>query len=406
MADASLSWLNLFVSDMQTGFGPFVPVRLAEAGWTPKSIGTALSVGSAAAVLAQIPAGMLCDVILGKRRLARFAIAATMLATLMVGGLSGFIPVLLAEVLQGVAGVVLTLAITGMTLNLTQQDKLGERLGNNLRFAAIGGAAGAGLLGIVGAHVSQPAVFLAAAAFGVPALMALGRLPPLVITQVPLLTGHRGALPPKLSGPMQTARQLFGDARLQILVACVLLFHTANAALLPLAAGTMARQDGSFANIVVSEALIVSQLLTAAASPWAGRLAHRIGRRPILLLGFTMLPLRAILFAIDGSPVTTLLAQVLDGITGATFGVLVPLVVADITHRGGRFNLALGLIGVATGVGATISNYLGGLLANAMGAPAAFLALAAVGLAAVLLMGLALPETRHLVPAVRATAAR
>lgn len=396
MADAGLSWLNLFVSNMQTGFGPFVPVRLAGAGWTPAMIGIALSASTFASMLAQVPAGALCDGRTDRRAIAGGAIAAIMAAALLIGVLPGFIPVLIAEVTQGAASVVLSLAIAGITLRLTRHDALGERLGNNLRFAAIGGAVGAGLLGLVGAHLSQVAVLALTAGFGIPALIALRSIHPTELAKAPLRTGHRAVRPLRVRGPQSTRRQVLCDRRLLTLMACVALFNLANADMLPLAAGALVSHHGGIADLVVSGAVIISQLLTASASPWVGRLAQRVGRRPILLVGIAMLPLRALLFATDGSPVFTLAAQVLDGITGATFGVLVPLVVADITHEGGRFTLALGMVGLATSVGATVSTYVGGNIATFIGVPVAFMCLGAVGLGAVLLVWLALPETMRL----------
>ena len=53
---------------------------------------------------------------------------------------------------------------------------------------------------------------------------------------------------------------------------------------------------------VVSAAIIVPQIVVAACSPWAGRLAQRIGRKPILLFGFAALPLRGLLFALTRTP--------------------------------------------------------------------------------------------------------
>jgi predicted MFS family arabinose efflux permease len=47
------------------------------------------------------------------------------------------------------------------------------------------------------------------------------------------------------------------------------------------------------------------------------------------------------------------------------------------------------------GVGAAISTALGGAVAYRFGAPAAFMMLAAIGLAGFLLYALAMPETRH-----------
>ena len=304
-----------------------------------------MSVGSVAALLAQVPAGAICDATMAKRGLAAAGIVVTIAALVLVGTMPSTVAVTVAEAMQGVGGVVLSLSIAAITLGLARHDRLGERLGNNVRFAAIGGALGAGVLGLIGNRVSHMAVFVSAAALGLPALVALWRIHPAAIARAPPLTGHRAAIPAAIRGPMRPVLQVLTDRRLLVLMACVTLFHLANAAMLPLAAGSLARQHGMIADLVVGSAIVIPQLLTAAGSPWVGRLAQDLGRQKILLIGFAMLPLRALLFAIDGTPALALAAQVLDGVTGATFGVLVPLVVADITHDGGRFNLALGMVG-------------------------------------------------------------
>jgi predicted MFS family arabinose efflux permease len=73
---------------------------------------------------------------------------------------------------------------------------------------------------------------------------------------------------------------------------------------------------------------------------------------------------------------------------------MLPLVVADITSRGGRFNLGMGIVGLATGLGATLSNAVGGAIANYLGQTAAFAGLGLAGLAAFLLAWLRMPDTR------------
>ena len=59
------TWL-FFVADLQTGFGPFIAVYLTAHGWTQADLGIALGVGSASAMLAQVPAGALVDVLRSK----------------------------------------------------------------------------------------------------------------------------------------------------------------------------------------------------------------------------------------------------------------------------------------------------------------------------------------------------
>jgi len=176
--------------------------------------------------------------------------------------------------------------------------------------------------------------------------------------------------------------------------ACCALFHLANAAMFPLAAVEVTRQAKSVGELVIAACLVLPQGLVALLSPWVGRVAERWGRRPILLLGFAALPLRGALFAVISQPFLIVAVQALDGVSGAVFGVLLPLVVADITRGTGRFNLCMGAIGLAIGLGATLSTEIAGLVADRYHTPVAFMALAAVGVAGVLLLAGFLPETR------------
>jgi MFS family permease len=86
--------------------------------------------------------------------------------------------------------------------------------------------------------------------------------------------------------------------------------------------------------------------------------------------------------------------QTLDGVSATVFGLMVPLISADITRRTGFLNLAISSIGLASGLGAIFSTTAAGWLADIVGAPAAFLCLALVGLAALALVLVCMPETR------------
>ena len=86
--------------------------------------------------------------------------------------------------------------------------------------------------------------------------------------------------------------------------------------------------------------------------------------------------------------------QALDGISAAVLGVLVPLVVADIMGGSGRFNLALGIVGTAVGVGAAMSTTLAGYAMDHFGGHLTFAFLASVAGCGLSLVWLMLPETR------------
>jgi MFS family permease len=125
-----------------------------------------------------------------------------------------------------------------------------------------------------------------------------------------------------------------------------------------------------------------------------GRGAESWGRRPLLLIGLGALPIRAACFALIDDPVLLVAVQVLDGISGAVFGVLTPLVIADITKGSGRFNLAQGIVGTFSGIGAALSTTLTGYVAENFGGAAGFYAIMGVALAALAVCWAFMPETK------------
>jgi MFS family permease len=114
----------------------------------------------------------------------------------------------------------------------------------------------------------------------------------------------------------------------------------------------------------------------------------------MLLIGFIALPVRGILLALVSSPYQLVAVQVLDGVSAAALGVLVPLIIADVTRGTGRFNLAQGMVGTAVGIGASVSGVLTGYAADLLGSTATFLLLAAVAAVGLALVSALMPETR------------
>jgi MFS family permease len=393
---SNLSRFNFLVGTTLTSFGAFVPAYLAQHGWSQRDVGVALSLGTVAAVVAQVPAGWVVDTAPLKRPMAGAAIVATVGAALMIAIWPGSTPVRVAEVVQNVAGCVLAPAIAAITLALSRQEKLGERLGRNTRFAAAGSALAGALLGLLGTGVDPRAIFYAAAACGLLALWPLFEIRAADIFAAPSRTMHAGVVPYfERAVPLQRVRDLLRDRRLVIFALCIALFQFANAPLFPIAAHAVVARAPYRTYLVMAAMTVVPQLLTAAASPWFGRRAQGWpGRRWVLFSGCLALTLRAALFAVDGNPTLMIVYQLLDGITAAVMGVMVPLVVADITVQGGRFNLALGIVGLTSALGAAIAMPVAGLLADTFGSAAAFLLSVGVGAVACLAVWRAMPDTR------------
>ena len=147
-------------------------------------------------------------------------------------------------------------------------------------------------------------------------------------------------------------------------------------------------------SLVISALIIAPQIIVALMAPTVGD-AHRLGRRPLLIIGFAALPIRAAGLCSHRRSVGFLVVQALDGISATVLGVLTALVIADLTVRTGRFNLAQGIVGTASGIGASISTTLSGLVAERLGTSAAFLCIAATASLGTLMIWALMPETNH-----------
>ncbi|RDU95309.1 MFS transporter [Trinickia dinghuensis] len=395
----ALDWLNFFLANVQTGFGPFIASYLTANKWTQGEIGVALSVGTATAMLSQVPAGALIDALRNKKGAGAAAIVAIAACALLLAASPTLLPVLAAEVFHGFASCMLTPAIAAISFALVGRHALGDRLGRNARFASIGSAFAAAAMGAFGEYSSARAVFWLTAALTVPALFALtmiedtGRA---ALANLREPDAPAAPSPPVPAAPehRESIASLLRDRRVLIFAACIALFHLSNAAMLNLAAGEVTAHMTDNVQLVIAACIIVPQMVVAAMSPWVGRSAERWGRRPLLVFGFAALPIRALLFAGVSSPYLLVPVQLFDGISAAVFGVMLPLIAADVAGGKGHYNLCIGLFGLTAGIGATLSTLAAGFISDRFGNTVSFMALAAAGALAVLLVWAALPETR------------
>ena len=387
-----LDAVNLFLAGALSGFGPYVAAFLAEQKWTQQDIGFVLTAAGFAGLLSQLPGGAMLDAIRSKRIAVALGAAMVAAGALIIAIWPSFPPVLTALVLQGITGGFLGLAIAAISLGLVGHAALAERLGRNQRFASTGGVAAAGLMGLIAYFLSYRAIFFAAAALVLPLLAALGRIQPADIHfgRASGVPDHHGASAP----PRAPRRSLWKNRSLLTFAGCLFLFQMANASMLPLAGEALAYSKEALSSLIVSALIMVPQVIVALMAPWAGRTANTWGRRPLLLVGFAALPIRALVFAWTTNPMILIAAQILDGVSGTMLGVLTALVVADLTTGTGQFNLAQGFVGTMSGVGASLSTTLSGLVAVSLGSVAGFLGIAAAALTAVVLLWLLMPETK------------
>src|SRR5215475_1725894 len=387
-----LDGVNFFLAGILAGVGPYVAAYLAEQKWTQENIGFVLTASGLAGLLSQLPGGELLDTVRSKRAVVMAGVAMVAVSAIIIAFQPSFPLVFAALMLQGSTGGFLGPAIVAISLGLVGHAALPERLGRNQRFSSTGNLVAAALMGLIGYFWSYQAIFLTVAALTLPLFVALAR-----VRTADIHFGRACGAPdhdtPGLP-PRASLRSLWQSPGLLTFAACLFLFQLANASVLPLVVEDLVYQGEKRSSLVISALIVLPQIIVAVTAPWVGQWAKNWGRRPLLLIGLGALPIRALLFASVVDPTLVVVFQLLDGISGAVLGVLTPLVIADLTGGTGRFNLAQGIIGTASGIGASLGTTLFGLVAVSLGRTAAFVGIASVALLATLMLGFLLPETR------------
>src|SRR5450631_3477724 len=339
-----------------------------------------------------MPGGAIVDAARSERLVAGFAIAAIGISALAYATWPIFAVVLSAATLHAAASCVLGPAIAAISLGLVGPLAIGERLGRNARYASLGNGVAAAVMGTCGYFLSSRSVFLVTFMLAVPTLLALSRIR---AHEIDAARAH-GAVPREV--PDAGATSIVGLIRqrpLLIFAASLLLLQLANAAMLPLMAGVVTTRSSQWAPVLIAFCIVVPQAIVALMSPSVGRMAQLWGRRPLLLAGFAALAIRGVLFAVVQDPYLLVAVQLFDGITAAVFSVMVPLIIADIAFGSGHFSLAQGIVGTATGIGASLSTVLAGYVSDRFGSSTAFLGLACVAAVGLAMIWLVMPETRR-----------
>jgi MFS family permease len=395
---ASLGWLNFFLADVQTGVGPFLAAYLAASHWNPRGVGLALTFGGLVTVAVSPLAGGLVDASTRKRRLIALATLTLSAGAVLIALGTGHLLIGTALVVIGCAAAFLGPALAAITLGIVGRDGFDRQFGRNQSFNAAGNVAAAALLALLSWRIGLRSIFLAAAALSIPVWLVLRRIDPRSIDND--AARGDGSGPTTKSGGPAAILHLCADRTLLIFFACAFLFHFANAAMLPQLGEMLAHGHPRAAEPFMAACIVVTQCVITATAAGVGRAAGRIGRKPLLLLGFGALPLRGVLYTLAHTAGPLIAIQLLDGVANSIFGVVSILLVADRMRGKGHFNLAQGALATCIGLGASLSNTYGGVLANRFGFRASFLGLAAVALAAFLLLWIGVPETLQRAPAI------
>jgi predicted MFS family arabinose efflux permease len=386
-----LDWLNFFLADVQSGVGPFLAIYLAGSGWNEQTIGIALTGGGIAGIIAQTPAGALADRVRSKRALIAGGVIALAIGALMIAIHPSFWSVMSAQMLIGVSSSVFGPTVVAISLGLVGRELFGRRQGRNQTFNSAGNVIAAVSMGLIGYFLSNRGIFFFVVAFTIPTLWALARIRSKEID----FEVARGSDNGTHRADSSSIAHLLKDRRLVVFLICAVLFHFANAAMLPLLGEMLSKGHGRTSMMFMSGCVVTTQVVVTLLASWSGIKAGQWGRKPLLLIAFGVLPLRGVLYTLTSAASALIAIQVLDGIAAAIFGVVSVLVIADLTQGTGRFNLTLGAVTTAVGIGAALSQSIAGRIVHRFGYHAGFLFLAAVAALAFILLLMAMPETRQ-----------
>lgn len=387
----ALDSLNLMLMNIHLGVRPYLVVYLASAlFWDPVKIGIVMSISGIAGVIAQIPAGALIDSSTYKRFLVIAGAGLIGICSLLTIWFDDFIVVNLAQSAAMVAGALFAPAVAAISLGIVGRKRLDKQIGRNQSFTAAGNVLVAIIIGILSTLYNPRWIYYVIAFFSLLAILSTLSIRENDIDHAIA----RGADDSDDSTEPARIWDVIGNRNSIIFIVTIVLFHLANAAMLPMLGQLLSDQEPEKASFYLSAGIIVTQSVMVPLGIYIGKIANKTSRRSVLLIAFIVLPIRGFLYTLDNNPFYLVSIQVLDAIGAAITGIMQILIAADLTKGTGRFNLMQGVIATALGLGTALSNLLGGYLVKYMGFQYAFTTLSLLALFALAFCFFLMPETK------------
>ena len=367
--NAALNAVNFALAGSREGFGPFLGVYLQQKGFDPTATGFAMSLAGIAGLLATTPIGALVDQVKAKRFALVLAVAGIAVGAAIIVATRSLWLIGGAQVLIGVADTSIAPLIAAITLGIVGAEAYGERVSRNEAFNHAGNAVNAALAALLGYYFGLGFVAVAIGAMALASSAVVTRIDPALIDHAQARSGK--------ADERSTAKVLVQTPGLILLSLTVMLFETANGAMLPFLAQARAAA-GSDPSVTTGIMTVVAQATMVGAALVAAPLARWKSHTSVMTLALCVVVVRCLLAHYAASWPLIIVVQVLEGLAMGLGGVAIPALVADVMSGSGHASAGLGAVMTAFGAGAALSPLLAGTVAQWAGFPASFLALGVV----------------------------
>jgi len=377
----ALCLTSFFIADVRDGLGPFLGIFLTQRHWQPDDIGLLMTAGGVAGLLATLPAGFITDASKNKRLILALLCVLITGTTLLLWLSQANAVVAFSQIVSGICAAFVGPLITGITLGLTGQKGFSAQMGKNEAFNHGGNFITALIAGGIAWYWGIGGIFI---------LMTCTMLLTLIA-----LTGIRSSdiddnaargLESGASAQIPDFSVLAKNKPLLITGLTLLLFHLANAALLPMLSMRVAAAPGAVnPGLYAAATVIISQLVMIPVAIWTAGRIDRVGYWRLIMLALLVMPVRAALAASSAAPLMMVPVQILDGVAAGVLGVVVPSFIVVLLRGNGHVNAGQSVVMLMQGVGAAMSPALTGMIAGHYSFATAFSVLSVIALTALLI---------------------
>lgn len=368
-------WSNFLVGDVQTGIMPLLSVDLIGLRhWPSVEVGELLALGGFVALLFQPIAGILADSLPQKRELFFFLALCFAGGVLLMSDSPTADGAIEAQILLGIAQGGFMPVLGAIAMGLTGREGFPRAMSWAQGMGHGGSVFGALSVAIIGLHGSMSEVYLFYAGSSLAAALLLFLVPGKAIDPVRAREAEERQ--------SEIAPRKIMTLPFVFFLLMVLVFFTANTAMLPLAGLKLqgmlpTLSDPSRIGLLVA----ATQLVMIPFSLWSSSFRAGFGvGGAFFLLPFAILSLRGVVLSSSGGAFGILFGQILDGALMGLLSVMLPVVVAEMVRGSGRFNFASGLTGAISALGGSASQVISGMLFDRIGVDRTLMVFAGIAL--------------------------